>query len=97
MNTLYHPETNSLECLECLDVTELRKVTGADPELLLQVREEYELDHANCHRYKDIRKADQARRYRTESQRRKLHKQEPRRSAALTENTGFLSVPGVTS
>jgi len=72
-NTVYHPDTNSLECIFCMDVVELRKVTGADPELLMQVREEYELDHAKCHKFKDLEKANQAREYRTESQRRKLH------------------------
>jgi hypothetical protein len=72
-NTLYHPETNSLECLHCFDTIELRRVTGADPELLMAVREEYELDHSKCHLHKDIRKANQAREYRTEGQRRRLH------------------------
>ncbi len=71
-NTLYCEDTNSLECLHCLDVIELRKATAADPELLLQVREEYELDHSKCNQYKDIRKANAAREYRTEGQRRKL-------------------------
>lgn len=75
MNTVYHEDTNSLECLHCFDVVELRRVTGADPELLMQVREEYEMDHAKCHEYKDVRKAQQAREYRTEGQRRRLHEQ----------------------
>ncbi len=74
-NTLYHSETNSLECLHCFDVIELRKATGADPEMLMQVREEYELDHAKCHEYKEARKATQAREFRTEGQRRKMHDQ----------------------
>lgn len=79
-NTLYHEDTNSLECFHCGDVTELRRVTAADPELLMQVREEYAMDHCNCHKYKDFRKAQQARQYRTEGQRRELHDQ---RSKAL--------------
>jgi len=79
-NTVYHSDTNSLECLHCFDVTELRHATGANPELLMQVREEYEMDHAKCHKYKDIEKAGQAREFRTEGQRRKLHEQ---RAAAL--------------
>ena len=74
-NTVYRAATNSLECLHCFDVVELRRATGADPELLMQVREEYEMDHAKCHEYKDIRKARQAREYRTERQRRQLHEQ----------------------
>jgi hypothetical protein len=56
-----------------MDVIELRKVTGADPEVLALVKEEYEMEHSRCHEYKDIRKANQAREYRTEGQRRKLH------------------------
>lgn len=39
----------------------------------MAVREEYELDHSKCHLHKDIRKANHARQYRTEGQRRKLH------------------------
>lgn len=77
-NTIYHPDTNSLECLHCMDVVELRKVTGADPELLLQVREEYEMEHGKCHQYKDIAKAGHAREFRTEGQRRKMHEQRAR-------------------
>lgn len=73
MNTLYHLYTNSLECLHCGERVELRKVTPADPELLMQVREEYEMEHSKCHGYKDIAKANQARQYRTEGQRRQLH------------------------
>ncbi len=72
-NTVYHPDTNSLECLHCMDVIELRKVTGADPEVLALVKEEYEMEHSRCHEYKDIRKANQAREFRTEGQRRRLH------------------------
>ena len=72
-NTVYHSDTNSLECLHCMDVIELRKVTGADPEVLALVKEEYEMEHSRCHEYKDIRKANQAREFRTEGQRRRLH------------------------
>ncbi len=72
-NTVYHSDTNSLECLHCMDLIELRKVTGADPEVLALVKEEYEMEHSRCHEYKDIRKANQAREYRTEGQRRMLH------------------------
>lgn len=78
-NTVYHEDTNSLECIACMDVVELRRVTGADPELLMEVREEYEMDHAKCHKFRDIEKAGQARQYRTEAQRLKLH--EDRRKA----------------
>jgi len=72
-NTLYHETTNSLECLHCMDTVELSAKTGANPELLMQVREEYEMEHGKCHQFKDIRKANQAREFRTEGQRRKMH------------------------
>lgn len=72
-NTVYRHDLNALECLHCTETVELRRETGSDPELLMQVREQYEMDHAKCHQYKDIRKAQQAREFRTEGQRRKFH------------------------
>lgn len=48
LRTKYHAETNSLECPHCGDETELYRNTGSDPEKLMQVREEYELNHIDA-------------------------------------------------
>lgn len=71
-NTIYDDRLHALTCVHCFDTTELRRQTWVNPEALMEVREEYALDHSDCHKYKDKRKADQARQFRTERQRREL-------------------------
>jgi hypothetical protein len=78
-NTLYSDQWQSLECLHCLDAIELRRSTYTNPEVLMQVREQYEIDHSKCHEYRDAAKAQAAREFRKEGDRRKLH--EDRRKA----------------
>lgn len=72
-NTLFHDRLNALECLHCFDLIELRRSTYENPEVLMQVREEFEIDHGRCHEYRDAAKARKAREFRKESNRRKLH------------------------
>ena len=78
-NTYYDERTNSIACLHCLETIELRRSTYTNPELLMAVREQYEMDHAKCNQYKDIDRATHAREHRTEGARMRMH--EARRKA----------------
>ena len=71
--TYYDERTNSLECLHCLETVELRRSTYTNPETLMAVREQYEMDHAKCNQYKDIARANHAREHRTEGARMRMH------------------------
>lgn len=48
-DTVYHPDSQFVECLVCGNALELSESTCSNPELLLAVREQYEIDHAQCH------------------------------------------------
>lgn len=48
-DTVYHPDSQFVECLVCGNVLELSTTTCSNPEVLLAVREQYEIDHAKCH------------------------------------------------
>ena len=70
-NTYYRDDTNSLHCTPCGEVTEIG-YTVYDPERLINIREAFALDHAECHLYHDIERARQRREHRKESDRRKI-------------------------
>jgi hypothetical protein len=71
-NTLYRPENQTLECIHCLEVMAIRERTYINPEKLLELREEFALDHSECHKYRDQRRARQAREHRKERDRLRL-------------------------
>lgn len=51
-DTVYHADSHSIECLVCGNCIELSESTCSNPEVLLQVREQYEIDHAGCNDFK---------------------------------------------
>lgn len=77
-NTYYDARANALQCLHCLETIELRRATYTNPELLMAVREQYEMDHAECNKYKDIARATHAREHRTEGARMRMHEARPK-------------------
>ncbi len=59
-------------CSHCMDETQIsRKILG-NGERLVEFSQMYGLDHRDCHRFKDVRKAIQNRKFRKESERRRM-------------------------
>ncbi len=71
-NTIYHRDSNSLECIECFGIMELQRATANDPERLTSMCEGFEILHGKCHEYKDAHKAQQAIQYLSERKLQKL-------------------------
>ena len=70
-NTYYREDTHSLHCVPCGEVMEIG-YRETNPEKLINIREAFALDHAECHLYHDAERARQRREFRKERDRRQI-------------------------
>jgi hypothetical protein len=59
-------------CSDCMDETKIGRSILGNGERLMEFSQMYGLDHRDCHRFKDVRKAMQNRKFRKESERRRM-------------------------
>ncbi len=66
---VYNERDQTIDCPDCLDRFHVFRRTLSDPDAFVELLEMLQLDHAECPKYKDARRARNARRYRKEGKR----------------------------